>query len=84
MLRNPDQSRTLIPRETGQILLVTFAAVFFGVLFFLGFGLLVINAYRLFTTKTPKKLNYIAGSLMGFVMLLISIGAGIPIISQIT
>lgn len=84
MLRNPDQSRTLIPRETGQILLVTFAAVFFGVLFFLGFGLLVINAYRLFTAKTPKKVGYIAGSLMGFVMLVISIGAGIPVISQIT
>lgn len=57
MVQNPDQYSNIgLDRATIQVLLQTFALLFFGVLFFLGFGLLLVNGYKFITVKNKPRL----------------------------
>lgn len=56
MVQNPDQYSSIgLDRATIQVLLQTFALLFFGVLFFLGFGLLLVNGYKFITVKNKPR-----------------------------
>jgi len=47
--------------EDVKSILLIFAAMFFGIIFFLGFYILVLNVYRLVTVKKKNKLKFILG-----------------------
>ena len=54
--------------EDVKNILLIFAVLFFGLIFFLGFYVLVLNIYRLVTVK-GKKVKYIFGLLLGLFVL---------------
>jgi Mg/Co/Ni transporter MgtE len=57
LIKNPTQLTNLgIDPATTKTLLQTFAAVFFGLLTFLGIAILINNLYRLITVKNKSKL----------------------------
>lgn len=57
LIKNPTQLTTLgIDPATTKTLLQAFAAIFFGLLIFLGIGVLITNLYRLITVKNKPKL----------------------------
>lgn len=85
MVQNPDQYSSIgLDRATIQVLLQTFALLFFGVLFFLGFGLLLVNGYKFITVKNKPRLWYMMLSVIGFVVLLFSIWAGAAVLNGIS
>jgi ABC-type Co2+ transport system permease subunit len=84
MLSDPNQQRTIIPRQSAQDLLITFAWVFFVVIFFVGVFFFTINLTRVLSKKKTRKLAYGLGAFMGFLLMLMSIGIGIPTITSIT
>jgi len=47
--------------EDVKTILMIFALLFFGIVFFGGFYILVLNVYRLVTVKAKSKLKYILG-----------------------
>ena len=58
-IKNPNQLVSLgIDPATMKTLLQAFAAIFFGLLTFLGIGILVNNLYRLITVKNRPKMRY--------------------------
>lgn len=65
LINNPSQlaSVGLDPNST-KILLQTFSVIFFGILTFLGIGLLIVNLYRIVTVKNKSKIGYIFGALL--------------------
>lgn len=84
VMSNPEQVAAFgMTLETIQSLLKSFTALFFGFLFFIGFGLMVVNAYRLITVKNKPKLWYIIGTIGWFAMLLFSVGLGAALITRI-
>ena len=85
MVQNPDQYSNIgLDRATIQVLLQTFALLFFGVLFFFGFGLLLVNGYKFITVKNKPRLWYMVLSLVGFVVLLLSIWTGAAVLNGIS
>lgn len=85
MVQNPDQYSNIgLDRATIQVLLQTFALLFFGVLFFLGFGLLLVNGYKFITVKNKPRLWYMMLSIIGFVVLLFSIWTGAAVLNGIS
>lgn len=65
IIKNPDQYASIgLDRGTVQKLLQTFTILFFGFLFFVGLGLLVVNAYRLVTVKNRPKFGYMTGTII--------------------
>jgi len=55
-------------------ILIIFAVLFFGLVFFVGFYVFVLNIYRLVTVK-GSKLKYVFGLILG----IITIGAAITL-----
>lgn len=51
LVSNPDQLNGIMDIVTAKTLLTLFTSVFFGILFFAGFGMLILNGYRLSTVK---------------------------------
>lgn len=85
MVQNPDQYANIgLDRATIQVLLQTFALLFFGVLFFVWFGLLLVNGYKFITVKNKPRLWYMMLSVIGFVVLLFSIWAGAAVLNGIS
>ena len=63
LISNPNQLTSLgIDPTTTKTLLQVFSTVFFGLLTFLGIGLLVVNLYRLITAKNVSKLRFAFGA----------------------
>jgi hypothetical protein len=84
IIKNPDQYASIgLDRGTVQKLLQTFTILFFGFLFFVGLGLLVVNAYRLVTVKNRPKFGYMTGTIIWFFVLLGSIALWAVTISNI-
>ncbi len=84
MIQNPDQYASIgLDRATIQVLLQTFAVLFFGVMFFVWFGLLLVNGYRFVTVKNKPKLKYVLSSIVWFVVLLFSIGLWAAVLTRI-
>jgi len=63
-MNNPTQLTSVgLDPNTTKTLLQTFSVLFFGLLTFLGIGLLVVNLYRLISVKNKSKIGYIFGAL---------------------
>jgi len=59
-LSNPDALASMgLSMDAAKQLLQALTSIFFGLIVFIGFGLLIVNAYRLFTVKNKSKLGYI-------------------------
>jgi PKD repeat protein len=68
--------------EDVKSILIIFAVLFFGIIFFIGFYLLVLNIYRLVTVKS-RKLPYVLGLIWWLLIIITTIIAGTLSISQI-
>lgn len=85
MIQNPDQYASIgLDRATIQMLLQTFALLFFGVLFFVWFGLLLVNGYKFITVKNKPRIRYMITSIIGFVVLLFSIALWAAVLTRIS
>lgn len=69
--------------EDVKSILLIFAAMFFGLIFFLGFYILVLNIYRLVTVKSRSKIRYVLGLVLGFFVILATIVTGTLSIQKI-
>ena len=77
IIQNPDQFASVgLDRSTIQRLLQVFTLLFFGFLFFAGFGLMLVNAYRFTTIKNKPRFKYAIGSFVWVFVLLLSIAGG--------
>ncbi len=57
LMNNPTQLSSVgLDPNTTKTLLQTFSVLFFGLLTFLGIGLLIVNLYRLITVKNKSKI----------------------------
>lgn len=72
-----------IDPTTTKTLLQVFSTVFFGLLTFLGIGLLVVNLYRLITAKNVSKLKFAFGAVGGFFLFIFAIAFGAKILSTV-
>lgn len=74
-ISNPDSLANLgLDISTVKSVLLIFAVVFFGLLFFSWFAFGALNAYRLFTVKEGSKLRYIIGLIVWVLLVFGSIG----------
>lgn len=85
LVSNPTQmSSVWITPQTAKTLLQTFVVIFFGFLFLLWFGLLIVNAYRRSTVKNKSKFWYILGTIFGFFIFIFSLVLGSVLLSRIS
>lgn len=83
-MNNPTQLSTVgLDPTTTKTLLQTFSVIFFGLITFLGIGLLVANLYRLITVKNKPKLGYALGSLFWFLIFIFAIVLWANVITKI-
>ena len=74
LINNPTQLSSVgLDPTTTKTLLQTFSVIFFGLLTFLGIGLLIVNLYRLITVKNKSKTAYIFGTFFGFLIFIFAI-----------
>lgn len=84
LMKNPTQLSTVgLDPATTKTLLQTFSILFFGVLTFLGIGFLVVNLYRIITSKNVSKIRYAFGAFIGFLIFLFAIVIGTRIITLV-
>jgi len=84
IINNPDQFTSVgLDRSSIQRLLQTFTVLFFGFIFFFGFGVFFVNIYRLLTVKNKPKLKYAIGTFLWFFVLLFSIGVWALVIREV-
>lgn len=59
LINNPTQLSSVgLDPDTTKTLLQTFSVIFFGLLTFLGMGVLVVNLYRIITVKNKSRIAY--------------------------
>ncbi len=63
--------------QTVKSILLIFAVLFFGLLFFIGFAFAALNGYRFFTVKEGSKTRYVIGLVVGLILLFSAIGLGL-------
>lgn len=74
LMNNPTQLSSVgLDPNTTKTLLQTFSVIFFGLITFLGIGLLIANLYRLITVKNKSKVGYIFGAFLGFLVFIFAI-----------
>lgn len=84
LINNPTQlSSVWLDPNTTKTLLQTFSVLFFGLLTFLGIGLLIVNLYRLITVKNKPKIRYAFGSLFWFLLFIFAIVLGSNVITMV-
>jgi len=84
LMNNPTQLSSVgLDPTTTKTLLQTFSVIFFGLLTFLGIGLLIVNLYRLITVKNKSKTGYILGSFFGFILFIFAIVLGARVITMV-
>ncbi len=82
LMNNPSQLSSVgLDPNTTKTLLQTFSVLFFGLLTFLGIGLLITNLYRLITIKNKSKVWYILGSFFWFLIFIFAIVLGAKVIT---
>lgn len=81
LIKNPKRlaSSGLEAASAAQLLQI-FAIIFFGLLIFASLGLLIINIYRVITSKNKKKLPYILWVILWFVILIFTVVFGSKIL----
>ena len=76
-ISSPDSLSNLgLDADTVKSLLLIFALLFFGSLFFVGFGFAALNGYRIATVQWVSKIKFVIWLIIGIVMILISITLG--------
>lgn len=84
VINNPDQLASMwLDKSTTKSLLQTFAWVFFVLLWFVGFGMMVTNAYRLFSSKNKKKGGYLWALVLWILLLVWAIAWWTNVIQKI-
>lgn len=84
LIKNPSQLSNLgIDPATTKILLQTFSSIFFGLLTFLGIGILITNLYRLVTVKNKPKLGYSLSAFAGFFLFIFGIALGAQTLTMV-
>ena len=84
LMNNPTQLSSVgLDPTNAKTLLQTFSVIFFGLLTFLGIGLLIVNLYRLITVKNKSKTGYILGSFFGFILFIFAIVLGARVITMV-
>lgn len=84
LMNNPTQLSSVgLDPTTTKTLLQTFSVIFFGLLAFLGIGLLIVNLYRLITVKNKSKVGYILGSFFWFLLFIFAIVLWANIITKV-
>ncbi|MCX6823665.1 MAG: PKD domain-containing protein [candidate division SR1 bacterium] len=84
LMNNPSQLSSVgLDPTTTKILLQTFSVIFFGLLTFLGVGLLIVNLYRIITVKNKSKVGNIFGAFLGFIVFIFAIVLGAKVITMI-
>lgn len=70
-VQDPDRIASMgLTMDTATQLLKAFVSVFFGLLVFAGFGMLVVNIYRLISSKNKRKGGYVGGTILGLIILI--------------
>ena len=83
-MNNPTQLSSVgLDPNTTKTLLQTFSVIFFGILAFLGIGLLITNLYRLITVKNRSKFRYAFGAFFWFLIFIFSIVLWARIITMV-
>jgi hypothetical protein len=83
-MNNPTQLSSVgLDPTTTKTLLQTFSVIFFGLLTFLGIGLLIVNLYRMITVKNKSKTGYIFGAFFGMILFIFAIVLGARVITMI-
>lgn len=83
-MNNPTQLSSVgLDPNTTKILLQTFSVLFFGLITFLGIGLLISNLYRLITVKNKSKIGYISGAFFWFIIFIVAIVLWAKIITMV-
>ncbi|MCS6983396.1 MAG: PKD domain-containing protein [Candidatus Absconditabacterales bacterium] len=75
-LAHPQQLNGIMDPQTVAALLKIITTVFFGFLFFLGFGFLTINLYRLIVLKNVAKMGFGIGAFIGGILVIGSLVMG--------
>ena len=84
LISNPNQLSSVgIDPSTTKTFLQIFSTIFFGLLTFLGIGLLVVNLYRLITVKNVSKLKFSFGAVGGFLLFIIALALGAQVITSV-
>ncbi len=84
MITHPAELKNIgMAPENVKSLLQTFTVVFFGILTLLGFIFLVVNVYRIFTSKRKPKIWYFVGILFALLLLWWGIVWGTSIIKKV-
>lgn len=74
LMNNPAQLSSVgLDPNTTKTLLQTFSVLFFGLVTFLGIGLLIVNLYRLITVKNKSKVGYVFGAFFWFLIFIFAI-----------
>lgn len=82
LINNPTQLASVgLDPNTTKNLLQAFAVVFFGLLTFLGIGLLIVNLYRIITVKNKWKIWYIFGAFFGFILFILALVLGARVLN---
>lgn len=84
LMNNPTQLSTVgLDPNTTKILLETFSVLFFGLLTFLGIGLLIVNLYRLISVKNKSRVGYIVGAFFWLAIFIVAIVLGAKVITMV-
>ncbi len=83
IIQNPEEVGGNINIDTVKQGLQIFAVLFFWFLFFLGFGMIVVNAYRLSTKKEWSKVPNVFGLLLAIFIVGGSLGGGVVVLQNI-
>ncbi|MFA5747902.1 MAG: PKD domain-containing protein [Candidatus Absconditabacterales bacterium] len=84
LIKDPNKLSSVgLDPATTKMLLNGFSVIFFGLIVFLGIGILIVNLYRLITIKNKPKIRYIVGTIFGFILFLFSIVLGANVLSII-
>ncbi len=84
LINNPSQLSSVgLDPNTTKILLQTFSVIFFGLLTFLGIGLLIVNLYRMITVKNKSKIGYVLWSIFWFLIFIAAIALWSQVITMI-
>lgn len=84
LMNNPTTLTSVgLDPNTTKTLLQTFSVLFFGLLTFLGIGLLIVNLYRLISVKNKSKIGYIVGALFWFLIFIFAIVLWARVITMI-
>lgn len=85
LMNNPDQLANMwLDRTTTKKLLQAFSWVFFWLLFLVGFGMTIVNAYRIISVKNKPKTWYALWIFLWLLIFAASIWFGYTVITKIS